>query len=112
MEINKTERNGISVIELSGRCDLQDYDNLNEHLNKIVETGEKKLILDLSSLHFINSAGLRAIIVTVQKMSSAGGSVAFCNVNETIEKLFSITGYASILSRFDSLEAAAAHLHD
>lgn len=110
MEINKKLREGITVIELSGRCEIQDYDNLNEHLNLIVESGEKELILDLSSLHFINSAGLRALIVTVQKMSAAGGRVVFCNVNETIEKLFSITGYAPILQRFDSIEAAAAHL--
>ncbi len=110
MEINKIEREGIAVIELSGRCEIQDYDILNEHLNRIVDSGEKELILDLTALHFINSAGLRAIIVTVQKMSGAGGRVAFCNVNETIEKLFSITGYAPLLKRFDSIEAATAHL--
>ncbi len=110
MEINKIVREGIAIIELSGRCEIQDYDNLNEHLNLIVESGEKNLVLDLTALNFINSAGLRAMILTVQKMGGAGGRVVFCNVNETIEKLFSITGYAPILKRFDSIEAATAHL--
>ncbi|GAB1348971.1 STAS domain-containing protein [Ignavibacteriales bacterium] len=112
MEISKSTVSDVTVLELKGRCEIQDFDLLSKHLTDIIELGEKKLILDFSLLHFINSAGLRAIIVAVQKMNNASGKVVFCNVNETVEKLFGITGYSSILERFSSIEEAVEGLHN
>ncbi|MBN8546017.1 MAG: STAS domain-containing protein [Ignavibacteria bacterium] len=106
MDITKSTKSDVTILELKGRCEIQDFDLLSKHLTDIIELGEKRLILDFSSLHFINSAGLRAIIVAVQKMNNASGKVVFCNVNETVEKLFGITGYSSLLERYSSVEEA------
>ncbi|KAB2909758.1 MAG: STAS domain-containing protein [Ignavibacteriales bacterium] len=108
MDIKVKKEAGFTILNLNGRCEIKDYDELNSHLNEIVGSGERRLILDFTSLNFINSAGLRAIILTIQKMKAAEGKIVFCNVNETIEKLFAITGYSSILERYNSLSEAKA----
>ena len=106
MVINLTKKSEVSVLELVGRCEIQDFDLLSQHLNEIIDRGEKKLVLDFAGLNFINSAGLRAVIVAVQKMKNSGGKVVFCNLNETVEKLFGITGYSDLLESFRTTEEA------
>jgi anti-sigma B factor antagonist len=106
MEVKRSKCSNVTVVELFGRCEIQDFDLLSQHLNSIIDGEERRLVIDFNSLNFINSAGLRAIILAIQKMRNLGGNVIFCNLNETVEKLFEITGYTSLLESYKSREAA------
>ncbi|MCI8294555.1 MAG: STAS domain-containing protein [Lachnospiraceae bacterium] len=96
MIVQKTVENGTEVLTISGRLDTQTAPDLEQELDKIGE-GCKTLILDLSGLEYISSAGLR-VILKAQKYMAAKGGMKITGVNETVMEIFDITGFLDILT--------------
>lgn len=67
MEINILQEKGnvpVAVVKVSGQLDGQSYQSLIASAQEVVKGGAKNLLLDLSDLTFISSAGLVALHVT------------------------------------------------
>ena len=96
MTIEKKLDNEELTITLEGRLDTVTAPSLEEELKASLE-GIKKLVLDFQALEYISSAGLRVLLMA-QKTMNKQGSMVVRNVNETIEEVFEITGFADMLT--------------
>ena len=85
-----------SVIELVGRLDTTTAPALEKTVNEDVADA-KKLVLDLSGLEYISSAGLRVLLSAQKKMQKIG-SMKVTNVREEVMEVFEMTGFADILT--------------
>lgn len=81
-------------------------DSLNEHFNN----GERRIVLDLSQLDYVSSAGLRVILVLAKKLRSDSGVMALCNIQPRVEEVLEISGFLAILTVFETREQAQAGL--
>jgi anti-anti-sigma regulatory factor len=66
MEINILQEQGnapVTVVKVSGQLDGQSYQSLIASAQEVVKGGAKNLLLDLSELTFISSAGLVSLHV-------------------------------------------------
>jgi anti-anti-sigma regulatory factor len=64
MEIRTTQSTGtdpVTIFEISGDIDASNYQKLQEEAGAAYEHGTRRLILDLSGVNYISSAGVRAI---------------------------------------------------
>ena len=96
MEISKNKNGSTLIISLSGRLDTVSAPQLEEELKASI--GDvTELILDLSSLDYLSSAGLR-ILLSAQKTMNTMGKMTVKNVNDTIMEIFEVTGFTEILS--------------
>ena len=96
MNIQKRLENNVLTIALEGRLDAVNA----PHLSAVVENelaGIKTLVLDLSSLEYISSAGLR-VILTAQDIMDEQGEMKVTHVNETVMEIFDITGLVDLLT--------------
>ena len=84
------------VLEITGRVDTITAPALDKTINENLE-GVKTLILDLKSLEYISSAGLRVLLSAQKKMSQIG-SMKIKNVCELVMEVFEMTGFADILN--------------
>ena len=84
------------VLEITGRLDTITAPALEKTINENLE-GVKTLILDLKSLEYISSAGLRVLLSAKKKMSQIG-SMKIKNVCELVMEVFEMTGFADILN--------------
>lgn len=84
------------VLEITGRVDTITAPALEKTINENLE-GVKTLILDLKSLEYISSAGLRVLLGAQKKMSQIG-SMKIKNVCELVMEVFEMTGFADILN--------------
>lgn len=84
-----------TIIEVAGRLDTITAPALDKAINEDIE-GTKDLVLDLASLEYISSAGLRVLLAAQKKMQRIG-SMKVKNVCESIMEVFEITGFADIL---------------
>ena len=57
-----------------------------------------RLLIDFSKVNYISSAGLRVLLTYAQKMEERGGSIQAVGVNDTLRKVFSLTGFLEILN--------------
>ncbi|MBP3729414.1 MAG: STAS domain-containing protein [Lachnospiraceae bacterium] len=91
----KKEDNALTII-LEGRLDTSTAPQLEECINSSLE-GITDLSLDLSSLDYISSAGLR-VLLSAQKKMMTKGQMQICGANETVMEIFEITGFSDILT--------------
>ena len=93
MEIKKNTAE--TIIQISGRLDIITAPTLDKTINEgIGDT--KNLILDMKSLEYISSAGLRVLLGAQKKMQKIG-SMKVKNVCAEVMDVFEMTGFADIL---------------
>lgn len=96
LNINQTIQNGEAVFALEGRLDTITAPELERELKGSLE-GVSSLTLDFEKLDYISSAGLR-VLLAVHKLMAKQGGMKLRNVNGTIQEIFEVTGFSSILT--------------
>lgn len=96
MTITKTQNGTTLTIALEGRLDTMTAPELEAELKKSLD-GVEALNLDFSKLDYISSAGLR-VLLSAHKLMSAKGGMKVTNVNEIVQEVFEVTGFADILT--------------
>jgi anti-anti-sigma factor len=72
----------------------------------LIEGGARSVLLDFSAVPFVTSTGLRMILKAAQTMKVQSGQLRICCVNDTVMEVFQMTGFDTILSIFDTVDAA------
>ncbi|MGM9581053.1 MAG: STAS domain-containing protein [Anaerovibrio sp.] len=96
MTINKALEGSKLTIMLEGRLDTTTSPALEAELKGALD-GITDLVFDFEKLEYISSAGLRILLAT-QKVMNKQGSMVIKNVNEVIDEVFEVTGFADILT--------------
>ena len=96
MEINKTLDGSKLNIALVGRLDTVTSPQLQEILDNSLN-GITDLVFDFAKLDYISSAGLRVLLATNKIMVKAG-KMTIRNVNDVVQEVFDMTGFADILN--------------
>ena len=93
IEIKKNDQE--TVIEIVGRLDTITAPALDKTVNE--DIGDtKNLVLDLTGMEYISSAGLRVLLSAQKKMQKIG-SMKLIGVCEEVMDVFEMTGFADIL---------------
>ena len=84
------------VVAPEGRLDTKTASELEDVLVGSIDEAES-LVLDFAKLDYISSAGLR-VLLSAHKVMSAKGGMKVTNVNEIVQEVFEVTGFADILN--------------
>ena len=96
MTINKTQNGNSLTVAIEGRLDTTTAPKLEEELKASLD-GISELTMDLSTLDYISSAGLR-VLLSAQKIMNKQGEMKVAGANETVMELFEVTGFGDILN--------------
>ena len=96
MIITKNQNGTNLTIALEGRLDTTTAPELEKELKDSL-SGATGLTLDLTKLEYISSAGLRVLLSAHKAMSGKGG-MKVTHVNEIVNEVFDVTGFADILT--------------
>lgn len=96
MTIDKKLEDGKLTVNVAGRLDTTTAPTLEESLKESLDTVDE-LVLDLSDLEYISSAGLRVLLAT-QKIMNQHNGMKVTGVNEVIMEIFEVTGFSEILT--------------
>lgn len=92
------EINGASMkIAIEGRLDTLTAPDFEAEMKQYKLGEVTEIVLDLSELEYISSAGLRALLQAYRSMKM-GGVMRVTNANEITRKVFEVTGFDSIFS--------------
>ncbi|PYJ72903.1 MAG: anti-anti-sigma factor [Verrucomicrobia bacterium] len=97
-----------NVLPLEGEIDLHISPNITATLNRMIEKKPKQLVVDLSRVTYIDSAGLAALIEGMQKIEAYGGKFALAGLQETVRSIFEIARLDQIFRIFPDVDAALA----
>lgn len=100
------QREGLAVIYTDGYINNQGGEEIAQVAYGLIESGNKKLLLNLAKTKIVNSIGISILIEIIEKMMEIEGKLAFCSLTPTIEKTFNIMGLAQYAGIYPD-EAAA-----
>ncbi len=99
----------ITLITLSGRMTLdRSIQEFEAFFRRVVEMGSKKIVLDLSSVDYMDSSGIGCIVQSSSVATAAGGALHVAGVHGLVENVLRTTRVITILKCFMSVELAVA----
>src|ERR1700758_3789620 len=101
-------KDGVDVLPLKGEIDLHVSPSVTASLNAMIEKKPKRLVVDLSNVSYIDSAGLAALIEAMQKVEGYGGKFMLAGLQETVRSIFEISRLDQVFQIFPDADAALA----
>ncbi len=102
MKIEVRDSNDVKILEFEGNLDTNTSPDAEATINELIDNGSTMLLANFEELNFISSAGLRVLLATAKKLRGTGGDLRICALNPTVQEVFDISGFGSILSVYSS----------
>lgn len=90
-------------VALVGELDPSTVPVLEEHIDRLIADGARRVVLDLAALAFIDSSGLRALIREHKALAACDGELVLRSPSETTVRLLEITDLVSVFNIESSL---------
>ena len=108
LEIHIEQSADYTVCRPTGELDAYTVGQFREALAELA--GAARLLIDLSDVPFMDSAGLGALIGGIRRTREAGGDVAVACSRPTLTRLLHTTGFDRIVPVTETVEEAASAL--
>ena len=107
MSISYDDAGDIRTIRIMGRLDQEGTDSVATKLVDLAAAPKKGIVVDLSSLKFLASIGIRALIASAKAVKERGGKmVLVVKSGSTVQMSVKATGVDQFVPVFGDLEAA------
>ena len=109
MALTVTSRtlSGVTVLDLNGRLILgEETANLRDNLKSLVSTGQKKILLNMEGVSYIDSSGLGALVGGYTSVAAMQGQLKLMKLSKKAKDLLQITKLLTVFEVFDDEEAA------
>src|SRR5438094_8666730 len=97
-----------NIVPLKGEIDLHVSPTVTAALNDVIDKKPERLVVDLSDVSYIDSAGLAALIQAMQKVEGYGGKFMLAGLQETVRSIFEISRLDQVFQIFPDADAALA----
>ncbi len=103
MQLEEQSYGSATVICVIGRLDNATAPTLGEHLSKALDT-PRGLLLELSRLEYISSAGFRVLLVAAKRARQSGAQVVLAGLSGQVRQLFEVGGFLKLFRVCDTRE--------
>ncbi|MBC16959.1 Anti-sigma factor antagonist [Pseudodesulfovibrio profundus] len=97
-----------TLVRVNGRLDAVNAPVFEKECMQVVDGGETMMVIDLSDLEYISSAGLRSILSAAKKLKGTGGTMQFCGLTGMVEEVFKVSGLGTMFTVTDTADEAFA----
>jgi len=92
------------ILDIIGELNLYSTPHLKSIMNKLIENGRIKLILNTDKLNYIDSSGLGVFLNIQSKLIKQGGYVHICAPTTQVMSILELTKLKSMLKIFRTIE--------
>jgi anti-sigma B factor antagonist len=109
MDIKERVVEGVSVLDLGGKIVLGEGDlQIKERIRDLLADGQRRILLNLGDVTYIDSAGLGALISGYTTVKRENGQLKLVNLTKRIQDLLAITKLITVFDTYDSEKEAIA----
>jgi anti-sigma B factor antagonist len=107
MRIVERRVGDVTILQLSGRLELEDGDViLRDAVNRLVEAGRVKIVLDMKEVTRLDSAGIGMLVSKYLTARRGGGVIKILHPTERTDHLMDITKLTTVFEIYDDEEKA------
>ena len=103
MEINVKSIGQVTVVEIAGDIDSNTAPQAQERVLPLVQPGSK-ILLDMSDVEYMSSAGLRMLLSMYRQISRSDGGIVLVGLGEEIKDTMSVTGFLNFFTTRDTVD--------
>jgi stage II sporulation protein AA (anti-sigma F factor antagonist) len=96
LELQDAEENGVAIVAAVGQIDSRTAPELEARLNKLLSEKKREILLDLTRLDYVASAGLRIFVMVGKRLQAEGGRLALCALNPSVHKVLEVSGFLDL----------------
>ncbi|MEO8611980.1 MAG: STAS domain-containing protein [Chloroflexota bacterium] len=105
MNINVSEHDSVTLVEVSGRIDSMNANQLGEALSNTIDGGHLNMVLDLANVEYMSSAGLREIVSALKKVRGKG-DVRLAQPSHRVREVLEMAGLDTIFQIYPTQAGA------
>ena len=105
MNINVSEHAGVTLVEVSGRIDSMNANQLGDALSSAIDSGHLNMVLDLANVEYMSSAGLREIVSALKKVRGKG-DVRIAQPSHRVREVLEMAGLDTIFQIYPTQAGA------
>ena len=94
----EAQKDGKPVYRLEGEIDMGAAEALLVRTTELAAALEGDLVLDLEKVSFIDSAGMRALLIVRENLTAGGRALRLSNVTPEVKRLLDLVGLTGVLS--------------
>jgi anti-sigma B factor antagonist len=107
MNISERVVEGVSILDLSGKIVLGEGDvQVKDRIRDLLADGQRRILLNLADVGYIDSAGLGAIISCYTTAKREGGQLKLVHLTKKVQDLLAITKLITVFETYDSEKEA------
>jgi anti-anti-sigma factor len=99
VKIARDQVGDVVILKVSGRIDSRTAKTAREGFAAAIGDGARpRLVVDMSGLTYISSAGLRVFLGASRRITQAGGKMSLYGLGGNVREVFSVSGFDKILT--------------
>jgi len=106
LDISVQSLKRVDLITVSGRVDSSTAPELEETLEDRMGEGRHNLVLDMSDVNYLSSAGLRTLVSALRACKKKGGDVRIAHPSERVAEVMALAGLDSLFTMYDDVTIA------
>lgn len=101
LTINQRTSGDVLILDLAGKITIGDGSvKLREAVRKLIEGGNKRILLNLGDVSYVDSSGIGELVSSFTTTSNAGGNLKLLNLTKKIQDLLAITKLLTVFETF------------
>ncbi|MDX2272343.1 MAG: anti-sigma factor antagonist [Cyanobacteriota bacterium] len=109
MDVRVKTVDQVTLVELEGEIDGKTAPMAQEKIVPLTQAGGK-MLLDMTHVTYMSSAGLRVLLLLYRQMTSNNGQIALVGLSEDIKDTMSVTGFLKFFTISDTVDSGLAAL--
>lgn len=105
-KVERKDHPEVSTLYIKGYLDAHTAPDLENALQKLVDEGRYKIIVNFSDLSYISSAGLGVFMGFIETIRENQGDIKLSNMNQKIYRVFDLLGFPTLYEIFDDEQQA------
>jgi anti-sigma B factor antagonist len=101
MKIEVQSMKRVELVTVEGRIDSSNANDFDAALKELADNGEYQLVLNMSGVEYISSAGLRAMVSSLRESKKHNGDLRLSNPSERVTEVLNLAGLNSLFEIFD-----------
>jgi anti-sigma B factor antagonist len=103
LRMTDRDTDGVTVVEIEGRIVLGEESNsFREKVKSLLASGKKKIVLNLSNVSYIDSAGLGTLVATFHSARSQGATLKLANLGSKFKEVLQVTKLMTVFDTYDN----------
>jgi anti-anti-sigma factor len=110
-EYTITNEGSLKCITAKGRIDSLSSSDIQRVFDELILSGERTLLFDMASVHYVSSAGIRVFISTQKSLKKAGGEIILSGITDPVFEIFKMSGLVALFRMAAGREEILALFH-